>query len=129
MDDSVYGDHGKCGSNGEIKYSPDNGIFVRTYWTGAKQNRYGMQIYDKGYNLVGDIRTPEKFLSLGYCSPYFYGVSALRETENETWVTFYKLKIAENPSVRACEDNGFSAKPHSGPTLPQPKRGINFVEE
>jgi hypothetical protein len=61
---------------------------------GIKLDKSGIQIYDRKYNLIGDIVVPKTFQLLGYYPPYFYGVSAIPiETENETWITFYKLNI------------------------------------
>jgi hypothetical protein len=94
LDNEVYKDYERCGSNQEFFYFPDLGLFFRKYWTGIKLNKSGLQIYDREYNLIGDIIVPETFQLLGYYTPYFYGVSAIPiETENETWITFYKLNI------------------------------------
>jgi hypothetical protein len=94
-DENADADRERCGLNREIHHFPNMGLFFRTYWTGIKQNKYGMQIYDEECNLIADILVPETFQLLGYYSPYFCGMTAPVETDDETWLTFYKLKITE----------------------------------
>lgn len=54
-----------------------------------------MQIYDNTtYDLLADIDVPFSFKLLGYYDACFYGVTMMpRETEDNTYVTFYKLKL------------------------------------
>jgi hypothetical protein len=55
----------------------------------------GMQIYDSTtYDLLADMDVPFSFKLLGSCGGCFYGVTMMpRETDDNTYVIFYKLKI------------------------------------
>jgi len=94
----IYDDFQSCGLNTEILNFPELGLFFRIYSKKMEDLAYGMQIYDNTtYDLLADIDVPSfvHFKLLGYYDSYFYGVTmAPRETDNNTYVTFYKIKIS-----------------------------------
>lgn len=95
INDDIYNDYKHCGMNTEILNFPELGLFFRTYVKNTENASYGMQIYDNTtYNLLADIDVPGHFKLLGYYNSYFYGITLVpKETDDNTYVTFYKIKI------------------------------------
>ncbi|MDR0765676.1 MAG: hypothetical protein LBF09_01890 [Odoribacteraceae bacterium] len=95
LSDEVYKDIRRNGLNAEIIHFQELGLLFRTYIRDMKEATCGMQIYDSAtYDLLADIDVPFSFKLLGYHDDCFYGVTMMpRETDDNTYVTFYKLKI------------------------------------
>jgi hypothetical protein len=83
------------GLNAEIINFQELGLLFRTYIRNMEKATCGMQIYDNTtYDLLADIDVPFSFKLLGYYDNCFYGVTMMpRETDDNTYVKFYRLKI------------------------------------
>ena len=94
--DGNYKDFQHCGMNTEILHFPAEGLFFRTYIKNMETLDWGMQIYSSTtYDLLADVDVPKFFKLLGYYDSCFYGVGIVpTETDNNTFVTFYKVKIS-----------------------------------
>jgi hypothetical protein len=95
LNDEIYEDFRRNGLNAEIINFKESGLLFRTYIRNMEKATCGMQIYDNTtYDLLADIDVPFSFKLLGYYGACFYGVTMMpRETDDNTYVTFYKLKI------------------------------------
>jgi hypothetical protein len=95
LNDEVYKNMRRNGMNAEIINFKESGLLFRTYIRNMENATSGMQIYDNTtYDLLADIDVPLFFKLLGYHDGCFYGVTMLpRETDDNTYVTFHKLKI------------------------------------
>jgi hypothetical protein len=95
LNDEIYEDLRRNGLNAEIINFKELGLLFRTYIRDMKTATCGMQIYDNTtYDLLADIDVPFSFKLLGYYGDRFYGVTMMpRETDDNTYVTFHKLKI------------------------------------
>jgi len=95
LSDELYADMRQNGMNTEIVNFSDQGLLFRTYISNMNNTESGMQIYDNTtFDLLADIKVPFSFKLLGHHNSYFYGVTMLpRETDNNTYVTFYKIKL------------------------------------
>ncbi|MDR1223074.1 MAG: DUF4221 domain-containing protein [Tannerella sp.] len=95
LNDEIYEDFRRNGLNAEIVNFKESGLLFRTYIRNMEKATCGMQIYDSTtYDLLADMDVPFSFKLLGSCGGCFYGVTMMpRETDDNTYVTFYKLKI------------------------------------
>jgi hypothetical protein len=95
LSDEIYKDLRRNGLNAEIINFPEPGLLFRTYIRNMEKVTCGMQIYDNTtYDLLADIDVPFSFKLLGYYNACFYGVTMMpTETDDNTYVTFYKLKL------------------------------------
>jgi hypothetical protein len=93
--DDNYDDYQHSGMNTEILTFPDLGLFFRTYVKNMENASYGMQIYNNAHDLLADIDVPNHFKLLGSYDSCFYGVNWVPvETDDNTYITFYKIKIS-----------------------------------
>jgi hypothetical protein len=95
FNNEIYEDFKRCGINTEIVNVPETGLLFRTYIRDMQNTTSGMQIYDHAtFDLLADVDVPFSFKLLGYHDGCFYGVTLMpRETDEQTYVMFYKLKI------------------------------------
>jgi len=94
LEDEIYEDYKKVGIVTEIKKFPESELFIRTYIKDMGTQKFGMQIYNSSHDLLADVEMPTYFKLLGYHDSYFYGVTMMpRETDENTFYTFYKIKI------------------------------------
>jgi hypothetical protein len=94
IEDKIYDDFQRCGFNTELIYIPELKLFCRTYMKSGHAGSYGLQLYNHTYDLIADIHVPCHFKLIGYYDSYLYGVTLIpEETYDNTFVTFYKLKI------------------------------------
>jgi hypothetical protein len=96
INDQVYDDFANCGMNTGIYDFPELQIYCRTYIKDMKTRAGGMQIYNYSFDLISEIELPLNFKLLGYFESCFYGVTLTpEETDDNTFVTFYKGKIVQ----------------------------------
>jgi hypothetical protein len=95
INDQIYDDFTNCGMNTGIYHFPELQVYCRTYIKDMKTREGGMQIYNYSHDLVSEIEVPRNFKLLGCFESCFYGVTLTpEETDDNTFVTFYKGKIS-----------------------------------
>ncbi len=94
LTNDLYKDFIKTGISTEILNFPETGFFFRTYIKNMQNTSFGMQIYNRSYDLLADVEVPKYFKLLGYFDSCYYGITFVpEETDENTYITIYKIKI------------------------------------